>query len=79
MARKKFEVGALVVSGDGRRLGTVKELAEDCFKLERKVLPDYWLAMEYVDHAGDGLVQMILTKEGIYAARVDAPPQTPGT
>jgi hypothetical protein len=74
----KLEVGALVVSGDGQRLGTVKELAEDCFRLERKVLPDYWLAMEYVDHAGDGLVQMILTRQAIHAARVDAPPQTPG-
>jgi hypothetical protein len=78
MARLNFEVGALVVSGDGRQLGTLKELATDRFKVERKVLPDYWLAMEYVDHAGDGLVQMILTKEGIHAARVDAPPPRTG-
>ena len=78
MARLNFEVGALVVSGDGIQLGTLKELATDRFKVERRVLPDYWLAMEYVDHAGDGLVQMILTKEGIYAARVDAPRPTTG-
>jgi hypothetical protein len=68
-----LESGAAVVSGDGKRLGTVKEVADDRFKLERRLLPDYWLAVEYVDHASDGLVQMVLTKEGIGAARVDAP------
>ena len=78
MKQQRFEIGAVVVSGDGRQLGIVKELADDRFKVERKVFPDYWLGMEYVDHAGDGLVQMILTGEGIHAARVDAPRSTPG-
>lgn len=69
----RLELGATVMSGDGKRLGTVKEVAGDRFKLERRLLPDYWLAMEYVDYASDGLVQMVLTREVIGAARVDAP------
>jgi hypothetical protein len=69
----RLEPGAMVMSGDGKRLGTVKEVAADRFKLERRLLPDYWLGLEYVDHASDELVQMVLTKEGIGAARVDAP------
>jgi hypothetical protein len=69
----RLQPGSAVVSGDGKRLGTVKEIAGDRFKLERRLLPDYWLAMEYVDHASDDLVQMVLTKESIGAARVGAP------
>ena len=69
----RLEPGTMVMSGDGKRLGTVKEVAGDRFKLERRLLPDYWLAMEYVDHVAEDLVQMVLTKDGIGAARVDAP------
>jgi hypothetical protein len=69
----RLKTGATVVSGDGKRLGTVKEIAGDRFKLERRLLPDYWLAMEYVDYASDGLVQMVLPREGIGAARIEAP------
>jgi hypothetical protein len=73
MTAKNLEVGAVVVSADGKQLGVVKAILNDRFKLERKLLSDYWLATEYVDHAGEGLVQMILTKEGIGAAKVEAP------
>jgi hypothetical protein len=69
----RLETGAVVMSGDGKQLGTVKEIAGDRFKIERRLLPGYWLATEYVDHASGGLVQMVLTKEGIGAARVEAP------
>jgi len=69
----RLEIGAEVVCGDGKRIGTVKEVVGDRFKVERRLLPDFWLANEYVDHSSDGIVQMVLTKEGIGAARVAAP------
>jgi hypothetical protein len=69
----RLEPGKAVMSGDGKRLGTVKEIAGDRFKIDRRLLPDYWLAIEYVDHVEPDLVQMVLTKEGMNAARVEAP------
>jgi hypothetical protein len=70
---RRLEPGAVVVSGDGKRLGTVKEVAEDRFKLDRRLQPDIWLALEYVDHVSAGLVQMIVTKDVLGAARVESP------
>lgn len=69
----RLEPGKPVMSGDGKRLGTVKEVAGDRFKIDRRILPDYWLAIEYVDHVEPDLVQMVLTKEGMGAAKVEAP------
>jgi hypothetical protein len=69
----RLEPGKAVMIGDGKRLGTVKEIAGDRFKIDRRLLPDYWLAIEYVDHVEPDLVQMVLTKEGMNAARVEAP------
>jgi hypothetical protein len=66
----ELEIGAKIMSADGKELGTVKEVGADRFKVGRKLLPDYWLANEYVDHAGNGIVQMILTKEGLHAAKL---------
>jgi hypothetical protein len=73
VTRLRLEIGAAVVSGDGKQLGTVKEIAADRFKVERRLLPAYWLANEYIDYADGGIVQMMLTKEGIGAAKVGVP------
>ncbi len=48
MVTARLETGARVVSGDGKRLGIVKQVAGDRFGLNRRRLPDYWLATEYV-------------------------------
>jgi hypothetical protein len=70
-----LETGSQVVSADGKQLGLVKEVTADRFRVERRLLPDFWLAMEYVDNAAGGIVQMILTKAGMGAAKVN-PPQS---
>ena len=73
VTKLRIEPGAVVMSGDGKQLGTVKEVSSDRFKVERRLLPAYWVANEYVDYAMDGIVQILLPKEGIGAAKVDAP------
>jgi hypothetical protein len=73
VTKLRIELGAAVMSGDGKQLGSVKEIAADRFKVERRLLPAYWLANEYVDYADDGIVQVLLTREGIGAAKVGAP------
>ncbi len=69
----RLATGDVVVSAGGRRLGVVRQIEVDRLKLDRRLVPDYWLATEYIDHTSDGLVQMVLTKEGIGAARISAP------
>jgi hypothetical protein len=66
----EFEIGYEVVTADGKSIGTVGEVAEDRFKVDRRLFSDYWLANEYVDHVAGGIVQLIVTKEGLSAAKV---------
>jgi hypothetical protein len=65
-----LEVGDKVMTADGKELGKVKEIGGDSFKVERKLFPDYWLANEYVDDVSGGIVQLIVTKEGLGAAKL---------
>lgn len=66
----ELEIGAKVVTADGKQIGTVREIGGDSFKVERRLLPDYWLGNEYVDDVAGGIVQMIVTKEGLGAAKL---------
>lgn len=66
-----LEIGDRVVTADGKQIGTVKEIGHDRFKVERRLFPDYWLANEYVDGVAGGIVQMIVTREGLGAAKIE--------
>jgi hypothetical protein len=66
----ELELGARVVSADGKILGTVAEIGSDRFKVERRLLPGYWLCNEYVDGVSGGVVQLIVTKMGLGAAKI---------
>ncbi len=66
----ELELGAKVVSADGKVLGTVTDIASDRFKVQRPLLPDYWLGNEYVDYVYGGSVQIIVNREALNAAKV---------
>jgi len=66
----ELELGAKVVSADGKVLGTVTEIGSDRFKVERRLFPGYWLGNEYVDDVSGGIVQLIVTKEALGAAKL---------
>jgi hypothetical protein len=66
-----LEIGDKVVTADGKQIGVVADIAGDRFKVERRLFPDYWLANEYVDGVSAGIVQMIVTKEGLGAAKIE--------
>jgi hypothetical protein len=40
--------GATVMTADHERLGTVKEITGDCFKVDAPMAPDYWLASDTI-------------------------------
>jgi hypothetical protein len=71
-------VGAEVYTADGDKLGTVKEVAGGCFKVDAPMRPDYWLAGDCI--AGGavavGEVRLTLNKDQLGDAKVDAPEHT---
>jgi hypothetical protein len=67
---KVLTEGDRVVSSDGKELGLVKELKPDRFKVDVRWAPDYWLGTEVVDSAEQGIVQLIITKEGVGPAKI---------
>jgi hypothetical protein len=70
VASQQIELGDKVVTADGKQIGAVREIGSDSFKVERFLFPDYWLANEYVDDVTGGIVQLIVTKEGLGAAKL---------
>lgn len=67
---EQIDIGAKVLSADGKQLGHVREVAHDSFQVARRFLPAYWVANEYVDNVSGGIVQMLVTRDGLKAARL---------
>lgn len=66
-------VGARVVTADGDELGKVKEVSGTCFKVDASMQPDYWLAADSVASQTGGEVRLVLKKDRLGDAKVDAP------
>lgn len=67
---KVLTEGDRVITSDGKDLGLVKEIKPDCFKVDVRWAPDYWLGTEIVDSAEQGIVQLFITKEGVGPAKI---------
>jgi hypothetical protein len=48
MTSSNVPIGTDVYTTDGDKLGTVKELRGDYFKVDASMQPDYWLATECI-------------------------------
>lgn len=70
--------GAQVMSADGKRLGVVKDVREDRFKVDARWAPDYWLGTETIDNASDDIVQLFVTKANIGSAKIHLEVSGPG-
>lgn len=69
-------VGAEVYTADGDKLGTVKEVAGSCFKVDARMQPDYWLSSDCVTSATAGGVRLSFDKDRLGDAKVDGPGHT---
>lgn len=63
-------VGAPVVTRDGDRLGTVKELHGPYFKVDAPNRPDFWLQLTWADRDADGNVRLEFTHDELHAYEV---------
>jgi hypothetical protein len=66
-------IGARVVAADGEELGTVKEVASSCFKVDVGMQPDYWLSTDTVANGASTEVQLSITKDRVGDFKVDPP------
>lgn len=64
-------VGAEVLTADGDKLGTVKEVSGSCFKVDAPMRPDYWLGTDTVASSTGGVVRLTLAKDGLGEAKKD--------
>jgi hypothetical protein len=65
--------GARVVTADGEELGTVKEVAGSCFKVDVSMQPDYWLSRDTIAGGSAMDVRLTITKDRVGDFKVDGP------
>jgi hypothetical protein len=62
-------VGAEVLTADGDKLGTVKEVSGSCFKVDAPMRPDYWLGTDTIASSASGMVHLNLNKDRLGEAK----------
>ena len=71
--RTLLTVGSPVYTSDGDKIGEVKEISGDLFKVDVKMMPDYWVSAANVASAtGDG-VTLGFAKDQLGEHKVAAP------
>ena len=66
-------IGAEVYTADGDKLGKIKEVLGDCFKVDASMRPDYWLARDTITACAGNDVNLSFTKSQLGDMKVDKP------
>ena len=67
-----IQVGAKVLSADGKQLGRVKEADKHRFRVDARWAPDYWLGMDMVAEATEERLELLITKGALGAEKLSA-------
>ncbi len=62
-------VGTDVLTVDGDKLGTVKEVSGACFKVDAPMRPDYWLGTDTIASSTGGTVRLNIRKDRLGEAK----------
>ena len=57
--------GAEVFTADGKKIGTVKEVGSDAFKIDAPMKPDYWLDCATIDTCTPQAVTVGLSSDAV--------------
>ena len=57
--------GCEIVTRDGDKIGTVKEVRGGYFKVNAPMQPDYWLQRQFVESNADGRIMLSFDKEDL--------------
>jgi hypothetical protein len=63
--------GGTVLTADRERLGTVKEVMGDCFKIDAPMARDYWLASDTIASITGDQVMLRYRRDDIDEHKVD--------
>ncbi len=72
-----LSAGTAVMTKDGARLGSVKEVTAKCFKVDAPFHKDYWLSMDLVETTNDTGIVLELTAAGVAEHQMDKPELMP--
>lgn len=70
--------GANVMTADHERLGTVKEIMGDCFKVDAPMAPDYWLASDSIATMSGNNIILRFQRDDISDLKMAMPDQHTG-
>lgn len=62
--------GAEVMTADGAKLGKVKEVSDDSFKVDAPMQPDYWLDFTTIDMATRQTVTVGVTRDELDQVKI---------
>ena len=62
--------GAEVYTSDGAKLGKVKEVSSDAFKVDAPMQPDYWLNTDTIDMCTNQAVTINLRRDDLDQAKI---------
>jgi hypothetical protein len=65
--------GANVMTADRERLGSVKEIVGECFKVDAPMAPDYWLASDTIATINGENIMLRYRREEIDDLKIDMP------
>lgn len=71
-----LSTGTAIMTKDGARLGSVKEVTGRCFKVDAPFHNDYWLSMDLVETTNDTGIILELTAAGVAEHQMDGPELT---
>lgn len=56
-------IGATVVTSDGEVIGTVANLVEPCFKIDKPMRPDQWIGQDLIASVEENEVRLKITRD----------------
>ena len=65
--------GATVTTADREKLGSVKEIVGDCFKIDAPMARDYWLASDTIATVTGNDILLRLRREEINDVKISEP------
>jgi hypothetical protein len=66
-------VGERVYTADGDQLGTIKEVAGTCFKVDASMQPDYWLGNDTIAGNTGSEIRLTFPKDRLGDMKTDGP------
>ena len=69
----RVQAGTPVIAADGKKLGVVKETEGQYFKVDARWKRDYWLTMDEIVSADEGVVRLAISSNEVNDYKLSKP------